>query len=325
VFLSVSRLARLLETGQYKLCLEEANRLLAGGEYDPEETARILAAVCRSCLELTDFHAAVQAGEQAAEVAGAAGAADVLGFVLVDLGTALTKTRRYAEAAAVLGRYLAVLPACTAARCMEGIALQRLADAFRAAERPHKALEQYAAARRWFGRFGDEASARGCLRAMTHLHLELGESEQALSLLLEGGRRLTPRPAGDGEFCERLLDWAAYYLATGQHDASAQAGFTALEAVGDNLDRQCRAQLLLCRNALAQAKDAEALGLAIAARVSAIDGRLYTLEFEATDVIFRLLAKGGGTLLQEVEADFARQGVTIQHYLSEQVLRDRLS
>lgn len=321
--MSVTRLARLLETGQYKLCLEEANLLLAGGGHDPERKARILSAVCRSCLELADCHGAVAAGRQAAEAAEAAAAPDVLGAVLVDLGTAMVRTRRHQEALPIFRRYLAGLDACTAARCLEGTALRQMAAACRGAGRLQEALDCYERAQRWFQRFGDETAVGECLRARIQIHLDRNEPDRAFPLLKESDRRLV-ESADTGARFERLLDWAAYYQATGRFDAAARTGFAALEAADGDLSRQCRAQLLLSRTALGQAKPAEALALAFAARVSAIDGRLYAMEFEATDILFRLLEQGGAPLLQEVEADFAQQGVTIAEYLSDRVLRERL-
>lgn len=314
--MSVSRLLRLLETGQYHRCLEEAAVLSAEGGHGSEGAARIEAAVCRSCLALTDYHCATQAGERAAALAREAGDYDLLGAVLVDLGAALGQTRRLSQAESALREYLDGLPACTAARCMEGIALQRLAGVVLDAGRSVEALTLYERARQWHSRFGDDASVRECVRAMFRLHLRDGRHGDALRLLAQQGE------TGD---CDSLLDWAEYLLAVGRWGESANAAMAALDLAGGEAERQCRAQLLLCRTAGAQGCKVEALEFALAARVTAIDGRLYALEFEAADLLFGLLRQGGAPLMREVAADFDRQGVNVYHYLSDEAVRRQFS
>lgn len=320
----VSELGRLLQCGEYKRCLEEATALLAAGAHDSEEVARIQAAICRSRLELTDFFGAVAAGQEAVVFAAEAQNYDVIGAALVDLATALVAVRLYDQAVDLFERYLDGLPTYTASRCMEGIALYRMADALHRTGRHRAALECYSRARLWFERFGDEESSRESARAMMRLFLDAGEPEQALPLLLEGDQYAARCP-GDREFLgAHLLDRAMYFLAVGRYEESKQEAFRALEAVGDWLVQQARANLLLCHNALALNQPREALAFALAARVSAIDGRLYDLEFEASDVLFRLLRERGTWLLREVEADYREHGVNIYHYLSDQVI-NRLS
>jgi hypothetical protein len=73
---------------------------------------------------------------------------------------------------------------------------------------------------------------------------------------------------------------------------------------------------MLAESALAQDKSCEAFSFALAARISAIDGRAYDIELEASDILLRLMRERGERLLQEVEGDFHREGVDINHYLS---------
>jgi hypothetical protein len=199
---------------------------------------------------------------------------------------------------------------------MEGIALQRLAGVLRDAGRPGEALELYGSARQWHSRFGDDASARECLRAMFRMHLSAGKYTDALRLLAEQG------DTGD---CDSLLDWAAYLLAVGRSGESTRAAMAALDLAGTDAERQCRAQLLLCHSARAEGRMVEALEFALAARVTAIDGRLYTLEFEAADLLFGLIRQGGAPLMREVAADFDQQGVNVYHYLSDEAVRRQFS
>jgi len=320
--LSVSHLTRLLDMGEYRRCLQEASMLLAEGAHDAEGEARIQAAICRSYLELTDYQAAIAAGARAADLARRSGAHDVLGAVLLDLGTAQGQVRRSEDALSSFEEFLALLPAYTGARCLEGAARSRQAEVLQCMGRSGEALEAYRMAVHWFDRYGDEPGAQQCLHAMSRIYLDLRQPGKALRCLRESDHRARVRTESRASRCERLLSWARYRLAAGLNAEAARAGYAALECTEDRLDLQAEAQLIMCRAALSQDLPAEALSLALAARVAAIDGRHYEQEFEASQIIFRLLQERGMALLHEVEAVYRKQGVNIYHYLSERALRE---
>lgn len=317
----VSDLTSLLESGEYRRCLEEALVLLDRGDHDAQSEARIQAAICRSRLELTDYFGAVRAGQQAVDLAGGAEAFDLLGFALVDLGTAYGQIHHPVQATSVFERYLSELAIFTAARCMEGTVLRRLADALQQAGRPSEALKRLWEAYEWFERYGDEKSAVDCRRAAIRIHLDLAEPEETVSLIREGDRYLETHP-WDREFLiAHLLDRAQFFMATGRHQESIQEAFRALETQGAETVQVCEAQLILSQNALALNRPKDALNFALAARVTAIDGRCYDLEFEASEILFRLLRERGGQLVHELEGDYQEQGVDVYHYLSDRVIQ----
>jgi len=319
--MSVSQLLQLLESGQYEQCLTEASALLRGGRQSREAQARIYHAICRSQLALRNYLAAAAAGEQAVALAAAAAEPDVHGFALVDLAAALCRVRRWGDALDRLADFLANLERYTAARCMEGIARQQQGEAFWRARRHAEALEAFRQASKWFQRYGDERSAALCSRSMARIYLELQQGDEALAALQEAEEYVTAHP-WDREFLsDHCLDRAAVLLWCGDGARAAQEAFQGLEAADGRLDQQARSQLLLAECALAEAQFPEALSFAMAARVSAIDGRLYDLEFEASDLLFRLLREHGEGLLSQVEADFRAAGVDIYQYLSEKVIR----
>jgi len=317
--LQVSQLSRLLETGEYKRCLEAAASLLAEGGHDKEGQARIYAAITRSCLALTDYPAAVEAGRTAVLLAEASGSADVLGSALVDLATALGNTRRFEAALATFARYLQMLPLFTAARCLEGRALQRQADTCRRAGRPEEAVRAYRRAMRWFQRYGDDAGAIGCAQALVRLHIDQGQLRSAARLLavLDGHARAHP---GDHEFLgTQLVDRALFHLRSGRSVESAREAMAALE-LSPSLAVACRAQMMLAHAALEQNKPADALNFLFAARVGAIDARLYDLEFEASRLLLSVLnGPDGQALLLEVDDAYCQAGVDISHYLAADV------
>lgn len=312
------RLVHLLETGQYELCLEEALTLLAAGAQEAAEQARTYAAICRCRLELGDWPAAAQAGDQVLMMAEERAEPDLVGAALADLGTARARLRQYVPALEAWERFLQVLPRLTGTCCREGSVRRQMAEALQRMGRTERAVEAYAAARRWFQRFGDGLSEWECARAMIDIYLEIGDLGAAVSLLEEGDRRLAQ---ADRPFrSDQLRDWARYELAAGRPARAAECAFLALE-VGVGLEQQGKAQMVLCLAALQQARPVEALAFALAVRVTAMEGNLYCLEFDAAEIIFRLLRSHGSRLFDEVAADFERQGVNIYDYLSETAVR----
>jgi len=316
--LAVCRLVHLLETGQYELCLEEAQTLLAAGARESADQARTYAAICRCRLELGDWPAAAAAGDQALLLSAQEADPDLVGSVLADLGTARARLRQYPSALEACERFLHMLPGLTGTCCREGTVRRQMAEVLQRMGRTERAGEAYAAARRWFQRFGDEQSEWDCVRAMIDIGLETGDLGAVVALLEEGDRRLAN---ADRPFrSDQLRDWARYELAAGRPGRAAECAFLALE-VGVGLEQQGKAQMVLCLAALQQDRPVEALAFALAARVSAMEGNLYCLEFDAAEVIFRLLRHHGTRLLDEVAADFERQGVNIYEYLSELAVR----
>jgi hypothetical protein len=228
------------------------------------------------------------------------------------------RLRRYALALEAWERYERLLPELTGAQCQAGWVSSQKAKALQRLGQADQALDAYVAAWRWFERFGDESSVRTCQRAMMEIHLESGDLKRVRRLLAEGDRRMVD---ADPSFrTDHLLDWACYLLASGRPALAAGRAFAALEQ-STALDQQGRAQMILCQTALQQEKSVEAFAFALAARVSAIEGSHYSLEFDAAEVIFRLLRQHGSELLDEVAADFERQGVNIYDYLSELAVR----
>lgn len=78
---------------------------------------------------------------------------------------------------------------------------------------------------------------------------------------------------------------------------------------------QVEAQLHLSRMAEAMRRPVDALSFALAARVSAIDGRLYPVEFAASAWLMHLIRRHGADPVAELATDMDRQGVDLYQYL----------
>ncbi len=304
-------LHRLMDAGDYARCLERGQAMLREHGLSADDRVRVLGLLCRCRIEAGDFLGAVPWGTEAAEQAERLANPDLRGSVLIDLATALIGIRRYAEALARLDQYQQGLHETTSARVLEGTALRLQGDALTAAGREADALARYDAARNWFLRYGDEPSAGECLLGMLAASHAMGDS-RLMERLLEEGEDRAAEPAFQG--------WMALYQArlcsmTGQLQASVDHAFRALELAAPLSPLQVEAQLHLSGTAERMERAVDALSFALAARVSAIDGRLYSLEMRASVLLLHLLRRHGGGPLRELEDDLAHNGVDLYQYV----------
>lgn len=318
---AVGELRRLLESGEYWGCLERGRDLLVSGELTEEEQARVLSTLSRCHLALGQLQAAATAAGKAAALAGRAGLHDLEGACLLDQATALSAHRQHEEALNVLHRFRQGLPAYTASLCLEGNELQLTAATLVALGRTPEGAEWYDRADRWFQRFGDERSAAECrvgaINACLAAWEGLGEPdpwrpevERRLAGAEESAALANP------ETLARLaLARSRSHRLAGEDQDAANEGFRALLLAESLSPLQVEIQLHLSRMAEAMNRPVDALSFAFAARTTAIDGRLYPLEFEASALFIRLIQRYGAEPLAELTGELAKQGVDICQYL----------
>lgn len=308
-------LHHLFEAGEYWRCLETGRRLLERHHLPPGDRSRVLTLLCRAHLELGQHHGALAAGEVALRLAQALELRDLEGALLVDLATALTALRRHEEALIALERFRQGLPSYTASQCLEGAALRQGAVALIRLCRYQEARESFQRAMHWFQRYGDEESAGECLLGMVDALLAAGDADGARTALREGAEHVATRPE-DHRFTGRLqLARARLHRLTGRDQASVDEAFRALTLADHLSPLQVEAQLHLSQMAEVMGRPVDALSFAFAARVSAVDGRLYGLEFEASERLVRLLREHGAEPLEELALALAEQGVDLYQYI----------
>lgn len=321
-------LHRLLESGDYWSCLAQGRDLLEHESLTDGERARVLSVLCRCHLALGQLLGAEASGRRAASLAGRLGLRDLEGSALLDLAAALAGLRRHAEALDALARFREGLSEYTASQCLEGAALLQTGEVMAGMGRAAEAVEWCQRARHWFSRFGDERSAGECLLSMIEASLKAGEESadrepaesarwraEAERWLAETDRHLAAQ-LDDTQFTGRLLLARARYLGlAGRQQDSVDEGFRALTLAEEGSRLQVKAQLFLSRMAERMNRPVDGLNFAFAARVSAIDVRLYALEFQASSVLIRLIRRHGLEPLSELAKDLANQGVDLYQYI----------
>lgn len=305
-------LHRLLESGDYWGCLARGRALLEEQPLLDAERSSVLHALSRCHLALGQYGGAAAAGERAVVLAERHQLADLAGNALLDLAKALAGLRRYPEALAALDRFREALPEYTATLCLEGMALKLTGEILLMAGQPEEAVDWLARAYHWFHRFGDEQTAGDCLLTMVDGHLAANDLEAAALRLAEAESRGESDPVFTGR---RLLVRARYLQAKGQDQPSVDEAFRALVLAEHCSELQVEAQLHLSRMAERMRRPVDALSFALAARVSAIDGRLYSLEFKASAWLMSLIRQHGIQPMAELAADMEGQGVDIYQYL----------
>ena len=318
--MGVRDLVRMLDNQEYQACMKAAESMLLLGQLSPQEQTMAYHALCRSRIGFQDYFGAAEAGNAAVEGARQTGDYDMLGRALLDLGVAQVHIRQYEPAIQTFSTYLLCRAHFDAALQHEGKVFFNLAVTFRRIGRYDDALQYALAARRWFDQAGDALAADESRRSAVATLLLAGRLDEADRLLREGDayQQSIDEPQA---LLEHTLQRSELHLLRGEHTCSIELAFSALEGAGDDLALQSRSHLLLCQNALAMQRWKDALGFALAARVAAIDGRFYDLEFEASELMFGLLQNQGFDLLRELDQEYFAIGLDICHYISESVYR----
>lgn len=322
--MGLTELLGLLEREDYAGCVALADDLLLNRALSEEQRARVAHAACRARLALADFFSAIEMGEVAARAAEENGQFDLLGQIYLDMGAALGAVREYALALACGDAYFRHKPYYTEAGQFEGRVLYNHATYLTKLERWEEATQVYATCRRWHWERGEQVEADDARRRQVECLLHQGELGDATGLLLEG-EHYAETEASPAARVEQYLLWSTCSLLQGDADQSAAAGMKALDAAGESVELQARAHLALVASAEAKNSPKDAMGFALAGRVAAIDARRYDLEFEASEVLFRLLRQHGAGLLQELDEEYRNLGVDLCHYISERSYRRLLS
>lgn len=305
------QLHEMLDRQEYHECVDLANLLLSVGHHQPDEVVQIQLALSRSYQALSDSDRSVVAAEAALAAAKASGCSRLTVETLDTLAAALTGARQFAEAIRTWYAYLQI----ASDPSQRGRALEAIAGVHRRLGNREQALEAWTQASCHHQDAGDGASAQHCRRQAFGIALQLGDMDRALPLLTKNDAYVRAHQE-DGQYAlAHVLDWASFLLAAGEAEKAVQVAFQVLELSGD-LVQQAHAHLLLCQGALAQEKPLEALGFAMAAKIAALDARAYSLEFEAAEIVYRLLHQHGPSLLAALDLEFQQRGVDLYQYIS---------
>ncbi|MFZ5816879.1 MAG: hypothetical protein ACOY93_16555 [Bacillota bacterium] len=320
-------LIRLLEEGEFKKCLRLAEQLMLKGGWSLSEMATINLAICRCRLGIQDPYGAIAAGMLAVKLARDSGEYDLLGRALLNLGTAYVGIRQYDQALQQFYSYLDFLPQFNEARRLEGAIWKHIGVTYQRKLESEKALEALTRAREWFSDRGIDYSTFTCTHDLINTYLQMHETDPMTSLdpvreLLAQQREIARRNPRETYFeGTYLLDLAAFYLHEGRIARAMVAANKGMEVHRGDRIHTFHCQLLLHRCAMEKGDARRALGHALAARVQAVDGRFYELEFLASQAMADVIKQQGPDVVRQLDEEYLAMGVDLGQYLSPWVLR----
>lgn len=319
-------LVRLMEDGEYQKCLRLAEQQLLRGGMSLSEMAQLNMVICRCRLGLQDSYGAIPSGLLAVKLARDIGEWDILGRALLNVGTAYVGARQYDEALQHFYGYFEHLNRYTTAQRFEGAIWKSIGTAHQRKLETRQAIDAFERARRWYSRRSVDHSVFTCTHDLINTYLQASEQNPEFHLdsvtnLLKDEKAIARRNAGETYYLGTyLLDQASWYLRQERIGRAMVSAMKALEVrKGDHqLAFHCHMVLHRCNLGLGDMK--QALGYALAARVEALQGRHYELEFLAAQAMADVIRREGTSVLQQLDAEYQAMGVDLGQYISPAIL-----
>lgn len=320
-------LIRLMEEGDFTKCLRLAEQLMLKGGWSLSQMATINLVICRCRLGIQDPYGAIAAGMLAVKLAKDTGEHDLLGRALLNLGTAYVGIRQYDQALQQFYSYLEFRSEYKEARRLEGAIWKHIGVTLQRKLESQKAIEALTRARDWFSDRGVDYSIFTCNHDLINTYLQMQETDSGNTLepvmeLLFQQRAIARRNQRETYYQGTyLLDLAASYLAQGRVARAMVAANQAMEVHPGERIHTFHCQLILHKCAVEKGNPRRALGHALAARVQAVEGRFYELEFLASQAMADVIKQQGPEMVREIDEEYLAKGVDLGQYLSPWVLR----
>lgn len=324
----VEYLVQLMEEGEFEKCLRLSEQLLLRGGMTLVEMARLNLVICRCRLGLQDSYGAINSGLLAVKLSRDLKEWDTLGRALLNVGTAYMGTRQFDLALQHFYSYLENVHHYSTSRRFEGAVWRSIGVAHQRKLETSRAVDALTRAQQWFVKQGADHSAFSCIHDLVHTHLQIRETNPGFSgddpvpALLEQERRLVRKYPSDTFFQSIYqYDRATHYLRCRRYGRAMVCAMKALDIAKTDHQLTSNAHMVLyeCSRDLGDTK--QALGYALAARVEAIRGRHYELEFLAAQAMAEIIRKQGTDMIRELDLEYQSMGVDLGQYLSPVLLR----
>ncbi|HEY3364501.1 MAG TPA: hypothetical protein VGK74_05570 [Symbiobacteriaceae bacterium] len=322
----VEYLIKLMEEGEFQKCLRLAEQQLMRGGMSLSEMSQLNMVICRCRLGLQDSYGAIPSGLLAVKLARDIGEWDILGRALLNVGTAYVGARQYDEALQHFYSYFEHLNRYATAHRFEGAVWKSIGTAHQRKLETKLAIDAFERARRWFSRRGVDHSTFTCTHDLINTYLQAAERDpdfqlQPVADLLKEQKAIA-RSNSDDTFYRGtyLLDQASFYLHQNRVGRAMVSAMKAMEVRKGDHQLVFHSHMVLHRCNLTLGDMKQALGYALAARVEALQGRHYELEFLAAQAMADVIRREGTEVLQQLDAEYQALGVDLGQYLSPSIL-----
>ncbi|HLN60410.1 MAG TPA: hypothetical protein VK464_02580 [Symbiobacteriaceae bacterium] len=322
----VDYLVQLMEAGEFEKCLRLAEHQLLEGGMSLTELATLNMVICRCRLGVNDPYGAINSGLLAAKLAGDTHQWDTYGRVLLNVGTAYMGTRQYDLALQNLYSYFERQHYYVESRRFEGAVWRGIGIAHQRKQESRLAIDALKKAYHWFAKQGVDQSAFSTLHDLVHTYLQVfdtkGGSLDQVHELLTDQKKIARKYPGDSYFRAYYLnDQSAYYLRARRWGRALVCAYKALDIRKNDHILAFHAHMNLCHGYRELGEAKQALSYALAARVSALQGRHYDLEYIAAHTMADLIRKQETELVRQLDEEYAAMGIDLGQYLSPALLR----
>lgn len=321
-------LVQMMEDGEFQKCLKHAEQQLLRGGMTLAQMATLNLVICRCRLGVNDPYGAINSGLLAIKLARDTQEWDTLGRSLLNVGTAYTGTRQFDLALHHFYSFFEHLHLYKESRRFEGAIWRSIGVAHQRKLETDRAIQALNRARHWFAKQGADQSAFSCLHDLIHTYIQMHDTKQpgsSLNLvvdLLAAERAIGAKNPSDNYFRSYYLyDQAAYYLRCKRIPRAIVCAMKAMEVRRGDRQLNFQANMVLCECNRELGDFKQALGYALAARVEAIQGKHYEMEFIAAQAMVELIRQQGAEVVRELDKEYSAMGIDLGQYLSPSLLR----
>lgn len=322
----IEYLVKLMEAGEYQKCLRHSEQQLLRGGMTIAELATLNMVICRCRIGNNDSYGAINSGLLAAKLARDIGDWDTLGRSLLNVGTAYMGTRQHDLALHQLYSYFEHLHKYVVARRFEGAVWKSIGIAHQRKQESDQAIIALERARQWFLKQEVEHSAFTCTHDLINTYLQRHRVKPKATLepvndLLKAEKALVAKFPKETYYRGIYLnDKANFYLRSGRLHRAIVCAMQAMELRKGDHQLAFHSHMILyeCSRLMGDAK--QALGYALAARVAALQGKHYELEYIAAQAMVDIIKEQGTKVVQELDAEYRAMGIDLSQYVTPAML-----
>lgn len=320
-------LNKLMEEGHFDKCLHHAEQQLLRGGYTIGQLAQLNLIICRCRLGLNDPYGAVPSGLLAVKLARDVKDWDLLGRSLLNAGTACVGIRQYDQALQNFYGYFEHQVHYQEARRLEGAIWRHIGVTHQLKLESEKAIDAFKRARNWFEKQQVDQSSFAVTHDLVNTLLQMHDSGKLNELdelppLLDFEKQFVRKyPYDSYYYATHRLDQANYYAHVGRLGRAIVCAMQAMEVRREDfmLTFHCHMVLHRCTMQLGSAK--QAFGYALAARMAAVKGRHFDLEFVASQAMVSVIRKQGPDVVRELDEEYQSMGIDLGQFISPSLLQ----
>lgn len=320
----VDFLETLIEQAQYKECLSAAEHLLLSGQSSLADLAELNMAVARSRMWLRDYFGAVPAAQLAYKIAADQKYVHLMAKASWVLAAAYYYTRQYDSLISLGYEYYERVPASWQSPVNDAKVSNLIGLAYYYTQNYREGLRAFVRATASYRQAKDNESVLRNTIWSVRCAQAMGDHSQSRSTLAKAMRLARGIPTDVWVHQEILVLRSEDAFRSGRPERGA---YLALRALALHVEQsklaKFRALMLLHKYHFDRGELKDALGYALAGRVTALESRLFHLEYEAAEAMVATVRAASNDDLSELDQEYLSTGVDITRYLPDSVLRHR--